>query len=53
MNSELYDNQYRIPENILKKIRAKMYATPHNEGVKRAKNLLKNGTCTYQQMVTH
>ena len=50
MNSELYDNQYRIPENILKRINAKMYVSNDSEGIKRAKNLVKSGYCTYQTL---
>lgn len=50
MNSELYDNEYTVPANILKKIRAKLYTSSDSEGVKRAKNLLKSGKCTYQML---
>jgi hypothetical protein len=51
MNSELYGNSYRIPENIIKKIQAKLYANSGSgDGVRRAKNLVKNGVITYQAM---
>lgn len=50
MNSQLYnqDKQHPIPKEILAKIQAKLYTSQgDNEGIKRAKNLLKNGTCSY------
>lgn len=50
MNSELYGNDYPIPQQILEKIRMKLYTASDAEGIKRAKNLLKSGTCTYQNL---
>lgn len=53
MNSQLYsqDKQYTIPKEILAKIQAKLYtAQGENEGTKRAKNLVKNGYCTYPML---
>lgn len=50
MNSELYGNDYQIPQPILEKIRVKLYNASDAEGIKRAKNLLKSGTCTYQNL---
>lgn len=53
MNSQLYnqDKQYTIPKEILAKIHAKLYtAQGDNEGTKRAKNLIKNGFCTYAML---
>jgi 8-oxo-dGTP diphosphatase len=48
MNSELYDKQYKIPENILKYVQTTLISNPNGEGVKRAKYMLKNGVITYQ-----
>jgi 8-oxo-dGTP pyrophosphatase MutT (NUDIX family) len=50
MNSELYDNKYRIPTPILMKINAKLMTSPVSDGTKRAKNLVKGGIATYQQL---
>ena len=50
MNSELYDKTYRIPEKIINKIKAKLYTNPHGNGIKRAKFIVNNGNCTYQQL---
>lgn len=51
MNSKLYGNTYKIPESILSNIRIKVYNTDGNaSGIKRAKNLIKTGHCTYQQL---
>jgi dATP pyrophosphohydrolase len=50
MNSQLYnqDKHYTIPKEILAKIQSKLFtAKGEDEGTKRAKNLLKNGYCTY------
>jgi 8-oxo-dGTP pyrophosphatase MutT (NUDIX family) len=50
MNSQLYaqDKQYPIPDDILSKIRIKLYsANKEDEGTKRAKNLVHTGYCTY------
>jgi len=50
MNSELYDNEYQIPSQILNNIRMKLYSSSDAEGIKRAKNLVKSGKCTYQNL---
>ena len=50
MNNELYDNKYKIPEKVINKIKTKIYSSPHSDGIKRAKNLVKNGYCTYQTL---
>jgi len=50
MNSELYDNEYQIPNQILNAIRMKLYSSSDAEGIKRAKNLIKSGKCTYQNL---
>ena len=50
MNSQLYGNTYPIPEYLLNVINAKLMSSPNNKGIKRAKNLIKNGTLSYQQM---
>ena len=50
MNSDLYnqDKQHPIPKDILVKIQGKMFsAGGDSSGVKRAKNLIKNGYLTY------
>ena len=50
MNSELYDNTYFLPPDVLKHIQTTLVSIPNGEGVKRAKFLLKNGSITYQAM---
>lgn len=51
MNSQLQGNEYRVPEMILNKIKAKLYTNPTDaEGIKRAKFIIKNGTCSYEQL---
>lgn len=50
MNSELYDNEYQIPKKILDGIRMRLYSSSDAEGIKRAKNLIKSGKCTYQNL---
>jgi len=49
-NSELYNKTYKIPSEVLKRINSVLVSNPHGEGVKRAKNILKNGYLTYQGM---
>ena len=49
-NSELYDKTYKIPSEVLKRINSVLVSNPYGEGVKRAKNILKNGYLTYQGM---
>lgn len=51
MNSALYGNTYPLPKQLLNKINALIYTnTTGGDGVKRAKNLIKNGYVTYQQL---
>ncbi len=51
MNSALYGNTYPVPKQILKKINALVYTSSDGgDGVKRARNLVKNGHVTYQQL---
>lgn len=52
MNSALYGKTYRVPQNIVERIRTKLYATGDNgsNGVKRAKYIINNAVCTYQML---
>lgn len=51
MNSALYGNTYPVPKQILNKINALVYTSSETgDGIKRAKNLVKNGSVTYQQL---
>lgn len=50
MNSQLYGKKYRIPHQVKEYITKKLYTSSDKEGVKRAKNLVKNGYCTYQSL---
>lgn len=52
MNSALYGKIYRVPQNIVERIRTKLYATGDNgsNGVKRAKYIINNATCSYQML---
>lgn len=51
MNSQLQGNSYKVPDVILNKIKAKLYTNPTDaEGIKRAKFIVKNGTCSYEQL---
>ncbi len=52
MNSGLYGKSYRIPQHIIEKIRSCLMAMGGNDnmGVRRAKFIVNNGTCTYQMM---
>ena len=53
MNSALYGNVYPIPKQILNKLNTFIYtsnANGNSDGFKRAKNLVKNGSVTYQQL---
>lgn len=50
MNSELYDNKYKIPNDIIKIVQSKLYTTNGGEGLKRAKFIVKNGHATYQML---
>lgn len=50
MNKDLYNNTYKIPDEIIKLIKVSIYKYPNNEGIKRAKNLINSGSITYQNM---
>lgn len=51
MNSALYGNVYPVPKKILNKINALLYTNEHTgDGIKRAKNLVKSESITYQQL---
>lgn len=51
MNSALQGNEYKVPEKIINNIKAKLYTNPTNhDGIKRAKFIVKNGTCSYEQL---
>lgn len=50
MNSKLYGNEYQIPKEILEKINVNVIKFPNANGIKRAKNLLNSGKCTYQSL---
>ena len=50
MNKELYNNTYKIPDDIIKSIKVSIYKYPNSEGIKRAKNIINSGVITYQNM---
>ena len=50
MNSQLYDQKYRIPSDVLMYINSKLMVSPNGDGIKRAKALLRGGLITYQQL---
>ena len=50
MNSKLYNNNYVIPKDILQDINVSLMKYGNIEGSKRAKNLLKSGEITYQNL---
>lgn len=50
MNSKLYGNSYRVPNDILKIIKTNIYKYPNSEGIKRAKNIVNSGTLSYQNL---
>jgi len=51
MNSELYDEKYKIPEPIVTKLKSLILSAGANsDGMKRAKFLVNNGYCTYQML---
>lgn len=50
-NQELYDKQYKIPSDVLKYIQTVLVSYPSgDDGIKRAKFMLNNGSITYQAM---
>ncbi|NJO65271.1 MAG: NUDIX hydrolase [Richelia sp. RM2_1_2] len=50
-NSQLYDKNYPIPLEIVKKVNGRLYgAQEGGEGIKRAKFIVNNGYCTYQML---
>lgn len=50
MNSKLYGNEYKIPSKILEQIKMALIKYPNNNGIKRAKNLISSGKCTYSNL---
>jgi len=55
MNSQLYDNEYSIPNDIINYIKDKLSSYGNTigsreNGVERANNIIKTGKCTYQQL---
>jgi len=50
MNSQLYDERYKLPNDVLNTVNASFVKYPNIEGSKRAKNLLKDKHVTYQQL---
>lgn len=52
MNSQLYSEgkHYPIPKTILMKINGKMFNSQDKDGLRRAKNLIKMGYCTYPML---
>lgn len=49
-NSELYNKEFKVPDEILNKIKAILVSHPQGNGVKRAKFIVNNGSITYQSM---
>lgn len=49
-NSKLYNNKFKIPQDILNHIEKMLVMYPNGNGVKRAKFNLKNGELTYQSL---
>lgn len=50
MNSQLYDKTYNLPSDIINKIQIAITNSSSNNGIKRAKYLVKNGQITYQNL---
>lgn len=50
MNSKLYGNDYQVPNKILKYINKQILMHPDHKGIKRAKNILKSKSITYQSL---
>ena len=50
MNSKLYGNEYTVPKNILEYINKNLIIYSDHNGVKRAKNILKSKSLTYQSL---
>lgn len=49
-NSQLYDKSFKLPPDVLKYIQVSLNRYPDENGIKRAKFLLKNGCVTYQTL---
>lgn len=49
-NSVLYNKTFKVPFDVLKHIQSVLISNPTGDGVKRAKNIVKNGVVTYQGM---
>lgn len=50
MNSELYGKTYKVPSEVLNHIQVTLTSYPNNDGVRRAKNIVKSGYITYQNL---
>jgi mutator protein MutT len=50
MNQELYGKTFPVPSDVIKYIQTVLVSNPNEEGVKRAKFLVKNGVLTYQEL---
>jgi len=51
MNKQLYDKKYPVPEEILKNIEFSLHKySGNNDGIKRAKFIKNNKSCTYQML---
>ena len=49
-NSELYNKEFKVPVNVLNRIKAVLVSHPQGTGVKRAKFITNNSSITYQAM---
>lgn len=50
MNSQLYDKMYKVPPKIIEFIQATLTSNPSNDGIRRAKNIVKSQNITYQNL---
>lgn len=50
MNSQLYDKTYKVPSKIIEFIQVTLTSNPSNDGIKRAKNIVKSQNITYQNL---
>ena len=50
MNSKLYGNEYKIPNDVIELIKVNIIKYPTSNGIKRAKNLVNGEQCTYQSL---
>jgi len=49
-NQELYNKIYPVPQDVRKYVNGMLVSHPQGEGVKRAKNIIKNNYLTYQAL---